>query len=96
MHQLSLGNLFVAAGYRVIKVEAIQHKWPPNYVETFAKYGEEGFHRICRKNTIKNYIYQIRIIASKDSNILNIIFSDFIRMDNDLVIIEKKQCFPIL
>jgi len=64
-NQLTLGSLFVAAGYRVIKVEAIQHQWPPNYVEIFAKYGEEEFHKICKEYAIKNNNYQIRIIATK-------------------------------
>ena len=64
-NQLTLGNLFAAAGYKVIKVEAIQHQWPPNYIEIYTKYGEEQFHKICRENAIKNNNYQIRIVAEK-------------------------------
>lgn len=64
-NQLTLGNLFAAAGYKVIKVEAIQHQWPQNYIDVYSQHGEEEFHRFCRETAIKNNNYQIRIVASK-------------------------------
>jgi cyclopropane fatty-acyl-phospholipid synthase-like methyltransferase len=62
---LTFGNLFNAAGYQVLKVEAIQHQWPPNYVEIYSKFGEKEFHRQCREFAVKNQNYQIRAIATR-------------------------------
>ncbi len=64
-NQLTLGNLFTIVGYNVLKVETIQHQWPPDYQEIYTKYGEEEFHKICNKYAIQNINYQIRIIAAK-------------------------------
>jgi SAM-dependent methyltransferase len=67
-NQQTLGNLFRHAGYKILKVEAIQHQWPPNYKEIFAKYGEEEFHKQCKEYAKKNNNYQIRIVAQKPRN----------------------------
>lgn len=67
-NQQTLGNLFRHAGYKILKVESIQHQWPPNYKEIFAKYGEEEFHKQCKKYAKKNNNYQIRIVAQKPKN----------------------------
>jgi len=64
-NQLTFGNLFAKAGFKIVKVEAIQHQWPPNYIEIYSTYGEEEFHKICRDYAIKNNNYQIRIISTK-------------------------------
>jgi 2-polyprenyl-3-methyl-5-hydroxy-6-metoxy-1,4-benzoquinol methylase len=64
-NQQTLGNLFTAAGYRIVNVESIQHQWPENYQEVFETFGEEGFHKRCRENAVKNHNYQIRIIAAR-------------------------------
>lgn len=64
-NQLTLGNLFSVAGYKVLRVEAFQHQWPPGYLEIYSQYGEEEFHRRCREYAVKNNNYQIRIIAAK-------------------------------
>lgn len=64
-NQMTLGNLFSAAGYKIINVEAIQHMWPSNYLEIFNSYGEDAFHKICRQNAVQNNNYQIRIIAER-------------------------------
>jgi glycosyltransferase involved in cell wall biosynthesis/SAM-dependent methyltransferase len=64
-NQMTLGNLFSAAGYKIIKSEAIQHQWPPNYEEVYSKYGEAQFHNICRENAVRNNNYQIRVVAER-------------------------------
>jgi 2-polyprenyl-3-methyl-5-hydroxy-6-metoxy-1,4-benzoquinol methylase len=64
-NQLTLGNLFSMAGYKVLRVEAFQHQWPPGYLEIYSQYGEEEFHRRCREYAVKNNNYQIRIVAVK-------------------------------
>jgi SAM-dependent methyltransferase len=62
----TLGNLFKAAGFGVIKVDTIQHQWPPNYRDIFKKQGEEAFHKICHAHAQKSGNYQIRIVASRE------------------------------
>ncbi len=64
-NQLTLGNLFSSAGYKVLNVQAIQHMWPANYEEVFLKYGEQQFHNICHQNAVQNNNYQIRIVAER-------------------------------
>lgn len=64
-NQLTLGNLFAEAGFEVLKVEALQHQWPPNYLEIYALYGEEEFHRQCCDYARSTNNYQIRIISTK-------------------------------
>lgn len=64
-NQMTLGNLFRRAGYSVESVEAIQHKWPPNYLEIYEELGEVKFHEACRNYAKEHNAYQIRIVASK-------------------------------
>jgi len=66
-NQMTLGNLFAKAGYKVLRSEAFQHQWPPDYADIYAKYGQEEFHRICKKHAIENDNYQIRIVATKQN-----------------------------
>jgi SAM-dependent methyltransferase len=60
---MTLGNLISLAGYRVVKVEAIQHQWPPDFVQVYERLGEDGFHAACREHARKNGNYQIRVVA---------------------------------
>ncbi|MDB5104285.1 MAG: SAM-dependent methyltransferase [Fibrobacteres bacterium] len=60
---MTLGNLVALAGYKVQKVEAIQHQWPPNFTEVYASLGEEGFHQACRDQAKRTGTYQIRVVA---------------------------------
>lgn len=62
---LTLGNLFKVAGYKIVKVEKIRHKWPPKYRLTRRLFGEKIFHLISRVYAILRNNYQIRIIAEK-------------------------------
>lgn len=64
-NQMTLGNLFAKAGFKVKKVDAIQHMWPPEYMNIFEKYGEEKFHQICREYAIQQNNYQIRLVGEK-------------------------------
>jgi SAM-dependent methyltransferase len=68
-NQMTLGNLFACAGYQVLKAEAIQHKWPVNYLEIFSRYGEEEFHKRCRQYAVECNNYQIRIVATPSSGV---------------------------
>lgn len=65
-NQQTLGNLFAAAGYRVLKVEAFQHQWPTDHVEIMSRFGEEEFHRRCREYAVGNNNYQVRVLGVKD------------------------------
>ncbi|MEM4235337.1 MAG: class I SAM-dependent methyltransferase [Candidatus Methanomethylicaceae archaeon] len=65
-NRMTLGNLFVVAGFAIDRVELIQHQWPPNFEELFKKYGEEKFHELCRKEAKKNNNYQIKIVARNE------------------------------
>ena len=65
-NQMTLGNLFKFAGYKIIQVDAIQHRWPENYMSLCKRFGWKNFHRICRFYAKWNNKYQIRIVASKN------------------------------
>jgi SAM-dependent methyltransferase len=60
---MTLGNLVSLAGFRVIKVEPIQHQWPPDFIQVWERLGEAAFHEACRAQAIKNGNYQIRVVA---------------------------------
>lgn len=64
-NQMTLGNLFAAAGFSVEKVDALQHQWMPDYLEQWEKLGEQGFHKACIEYAKKNGNYQIRIAAGR-------------------------------
>lgn len=64
-NQLTLGNLFTQAGYKVKMVQAFQHQWPLEYRAILEEHGFEVFHAMCEKLARKNNNYQIRIIAGK-------------------------------
>ena len=62
---MTLGNLVSLAGFRVHKVEAIQHQWPPNFTDVYLQLGEEGFHAACREQAKRTGTYQIRLVATR-------------------------------
>jgi SAM-dependent methyltransferase len=62
---LTLGNLFKAAGYNVVKVDTIRHTWPPGYKIIRKLLGRNLFHFISRIYAILKNSCQIRIIAEK-------------------------------
>jgi SAM-dependent methyltransferase len=62
---LTLGNLFKAAGYNVVKVDTIRHTWPPGYKIIRKLFGRTLFHFASRIYAILKNSYQIRIIAEK-------------------------------
>ncbi len=64
-NQLTLGNLFAAAGYAVRQVQAFQHQWPPHYMELWKEHGPKAFHAMCEQYARKNNNFQIRAIAAK-------------------------------
>lgn len=64
-NQMTLGNLFLAAGFEIEKSEAIQHQWPADYIKIFSDLGEEKFHARCREFALQNNNYQIRVVGVK-------------------------------
>lgn len=66
-NQMTLGNLFSKAGYKVLRSEAFQHQWPLDYVDIYSQYGQEEFHKRCREYAVDNDNYQIRVVATRDS-----------------------------
>lgn len=63
---MNLGNLFVAAGFKVLKTNPIIHKWPPFYKNIQKIFGWQVFNLICSLwGRIKNQSYQVEIIATK-------------------------------
>lgn len=69
---MSLGNLFVRAGFEVEKVETIKYQWPPVfYMEIRRYFGKTIFNLICKLySRLQKYIYkmamfQLRVIAHK-------------------------------
>jgi SAM-dependent methyltransferase len=60
---MTFGNLFVAAGFEVEKVDVIRHRWIPNYSFWYHQFSEKQFRRL---STIYAYLtgnYQVRIVA---------------------------------
>ncbi len=64
--EMNLGNLFTAAGYQVVAVEELYHRWPPKFHFIYNIFGDKIFHLICRiYGFIRRDLSQIRIVASK-------------------------------
>lgn len=65
----TLGNLFKHAGFDGIKIDLIQHQWPPNFKEEYQQNGEKAFHQKCSIYAKFNQNYQIRIVAYKNKQL---------------------------
>ncbi|WP_406685331.1 class I SAM-dependent methyltransferase [Seonamhaeicola sp. MEBiC1930] len=67
--EMNLGNLFNHAGFEVLEVEELLHKWPPNYLKIRKILGEKVFNIVCNLyGFLNNNSSQIRIEAIKSSN----------------------------
>ncbi len=65
--EMNLGNLFSTAGYRVLEVGEIKHKWPPRYYTIRKYFGAKLFHRACQLYAVLTpNLTQIRIVAVND------------------------------
>lgn len=62
---ITLGNLFKTAGYNIIKIDTIRHRWPPGYKKIRKFFGGKFFYIVSRIYAIFRSSYQIRIIAEK-------------------------------
>lgn len=61
---MNLGNLFKAAGYKIVKVETLKSFWPPGYIILYRIFGARLFNIFCKLWAFFNRsIYQTRIIA---------------------------------
>ena len=69
---LNLGNLLVAANFKLIESKPFISKWPP-YYKIFQKFlGWQLFHLVCRFYGIfSNKWWQVKAIAEKDINYEN-------------------------
>jgi SAM-dependent methyltransferase len=63
---MTLGNLVSLAGFKVIRAEAIQHQWPPEFAQVYERLGEQGFHDACREQAKRSGNHQIRVIAVRE------------------------------
>lgn len=67
--EMNLGNLFTHAGFKVLKVEELKHKWPPYFIRIRKFTEEKMFNTICKAYGIyKNNISQVKIEALKPSH----------------------------
>ena len=63
---MNLGNLFVEAGFEVIKVKPYIHKWPPFYQKIQKVFGWSVFNLLCRIwGRIERSWYQVEIVATR-------------------------------
>lgn len=64
--EINIGNLFDIAGYNVLSVKEIYHRWPPKYILIYKFFGKTIFHFICRiYGFVRNNLSQIKIVATK-------------------------------
>ena len=64
--RMNLGNLFTKAGYNVIKVDEIHHRFPPFSRQLVSLLGENLFYGISRiYGSIRRKITQVRVVAEK-------------------------------
>jgi len=63
---LNLGNLFKAAGYKVIESKPYIHKWPPNYMSIAKWLGRRGFNLYARLYGRLHMDWaQVRLVAER-------------------------------
>ena len=62
---LTLGNLFVAAGYENPEIDLIRHKWPRGYLRLQRRFGWRAFHIMAGLNAYATRDYQLRIVARR-------------------------------
>lgn len=64
-NSMTLGNLFISAGFNIISVEPFIHRWPP-YYGRIAKFGRSIFNFCCKVyGRVNTDLTQIRVIAEK-------------------------------
>ncbi|MBZ0098424.1 MAG: hypothetical protein K8F30_05035, partial [Taibaiella sp.] len=61
---MTLGNLFKAGGYNIVKVDVIRHAWMPKFLR-FNRLGPSGFDIASVLYSYYKGIYQIRVVAAK-------------------------------
>lgn len=65
--RMTLGNLFTCAGFEVLKVSELIHRWPPYFLTLYKVFGKSIFNFICFIFGLlkRNSCSQLRIIATK-------------------------------
>lgn len=62
----NIGNLFKVAGYDIIRVETIRHRWPPYSTRIYKYFGYNIFNFVCKiYSRFKGDLFQVRIVAKK-------------------------------
>jgi SAM-dependent methyltransferase len=62
---MTLGNLFTSAGYEVLGVHAVYHRWPPFYRQV-AKLGWQIFNLSCKVyGTLRKSTSEVEIVARR-------------------------------
>ena len=62
-NQMTLGNLFVTAGYTVERVDVIHHRWPRYHRHVMKYFGQKWFHRFGYLEGWLTGTCQVRIVA---------------------------------
>jgi len=64
---MNLGNLFTAAGYKVVESKTIHHRWPPFYQNIARIFGKPIFNLVCRMYgyLLRHSCSQVRVVAEK-------------------------------
>jgi SAM-dependent methyltransferase len=64
--EMNLGNLFTLAGFKVLKVEEIHHRWPPMAHKLMNLVGYKGLNVLSRLyGSVSRKITQVRVVAEK-------------------------------
>ena len=61
----TFGNLFKVAGFINIRVDVLQHKWPPNFTSWYKLLGQRRFDILCHWYAKLKKNYQIRAYAER-------------------------------
>lgn len=64
-NQMTLGNLFQRAGYKIVSVDKIWHTWPPKFALLYKIFGDTFFHWLCFIEAVRTNTVQIRVVAEK-------------------------------
>jgi SAM-dependent methyltransferase len=64
-----LGNLAMQAGFEVVSVSALYHKWPANFLKVQRRFGWRIFHLISRlKGLNRSNDFQVKLVARNPSS----------------------------
>jgi len=62
---MTLGNLVKAAGFKVVKANAIRHCWVGDYIKEATNADLKAYHEKCNEHALRTNNYQVRVVAKK-------------------------------